>query len=224
MRLLLVEDDPRLGPALRTSLVEAGMAVDWVRRGDDALAAALVSSIDVVVLDVMLPGSDGFEVCRAMRGHRLSTPVLMLTARDSVDDRVRGLESGADDYLVKPFALKELLARIQAVARRHLPNRTSVLQCGRVSLDTAAHVCTVSGESVVLTRKEFAILEHLMRNPGRLVSRAQVLEHVWSYDFEGGRNLVEVYIGRLRRKLRGSGAMDPITTVRGVGYRLEARP
>jgi DNA-binding response OmpR family regulator len=200
------------------------MAVDWVRDGNEALAAAMAAPIDVVVLDVMLPGSDGFEVCRAMRGRRLSTPVLMLTARDSVDDRVRGLEAGADDYLVKPFALRELIARIKALARRHLPDRNSVLKTGQISLDTSAHQCRVGDHVVELTLKEFAILEHLMRNPGRLVTRGQVLEHVWNYDFDGGRNLVEVYIGRLRRKLAQAGVTDPIATVRGLGYRLEARP
>jgi DNA-binding response OmpR family regulator len=200
------------------------MVVDWVRDGDDAVAAAMATPIDVVVLDVMLPGRDGFEVCRAMRSRRLSTPILMLTARDSVDDRVRGLEAGADDYLVKPFALRELIARIKALARRHLPDRTSVLKSGGINLDTAAHVCTVGDHVIELTMKEFAILEHLMRNPGRVVTRGQVLEHVWNYDFEGGRNLIEVYVGRLRRKLAKVGVTDPIATVRGLGYRLEARP
>jgi DNA-binding response OmpR family regulator len=200
------------------------MAVDWVRDGDEALAAARAAPLDVVVLDVMLPGRDGFEVCRAMRSRRLSTRILMLTARDSVDDRVRGLEAGADDYLVKPFALRELVARINALGRRHLPDRNSILTSGGISLDTSAHVCTVGDHVIDLTMKEFAILEHLMRNPGRVVTRGQVLEHVWNYDFEGGRNLIEVYIGRLRRKLATAGGTDPITTVRGLGYRLEARP
>ncbi len=224
MRLLLVEDDSRLGPSLRRSLTEMGMAVDWVRNGEEALVAAMSTSIDVIVLDVMLPGRDGLDVCRAMRAQRLKTPVLMLTARDAVDDRVRGLEAGADDYLVKPFALRELTARIRALARRHLPDRTAVLRVGPIKLDTTAHLCRAGDVPVELTLKEFSVLEHLMRHPGRLVSRNEILEHVWNYDFEGGRNLIEVYIGRLRRKFVAAGIQDPIATVRGLGYRLEPQP
>jgi DNA-binding response OmpR family regulator len=147
----------------------------------------------------------------------------MLTARDAVDDRVRGLEAGADDYMVKPFAMRELLARIRALARRHLPDRTSVLTAGDIVLDTAAHTLKVSDTYVELTAKEFAILDFFMHHPGRLLTRAQIIDHVWDYDFEGGHNLVEVYMGRLRRKLIAAGAGDPFVTVRGAGYRLEPR-
>jgi DNA-binding response OmpR family regulator len=146
----------------------------------------------------------------------------MLTARDSVDDRVGGLEAGADDYLVKPFAMREVVARIRALARRHLPERGGSLTAGKVSLDTGGHILKVDGKVVELTAKEFAILEYFLLNRGRLLTRTQIIEHVWDYDFEGGRNLVEVYVGRLRRKLTEAGAPDPFATVRGAGYRYDA--
>jgi DNA-binding response OmpR family regulator len=174
-------------------------------------------------MDVMLPGTDGLAVSRQLRQQKVSTPILMLTARDAVDDRVSGLEAGADDYMVKPFAMRELLARIRALARRHLPDRTSVLTAGSIVLDTAAHTLRVSGRNVELTAKEFAILDFFMHHPGRLLSRTQIIEHVWDYDFDGGHNLVEVYMGRLRRKLTEAGAPDPFVTIRGAGYRLEPR-
>lgn len=219
MRLLLVEDDRRLAANLGRGLGEADCAVDVVHDGDEGLAAALATRYDVVVLDVMLPSLDGFAICRTLRDRRVKTPILMLTARDAVDDRVRGLESGADDYLVKPFALRELLARVRALARRHIPDRGAVLTAGVVALDTAAHLLRVNGTPVELTAKEFAILEHLLLHRGHLVTRSQILEGVWDYEFEGGRNLVEVYIGRLRHKIASAGGGEPIVTVRGAGYR-----
>jgi two-component system OmpR family response regulator len=222
MRVLLVEDDKRLAAGLRRGLGESGMAVDAVHHGEDALAAASSTPYDVIVLDVMLPGRDGLEVARQIRGRKVGTPILMLTALDAVEDRVRGLEAGADDYLVKPFAVRELIARLRALARRHLPDRTAVLEVGMLVLDTGAHTLTAAGREVPLTAKEFAILEFFMHNPGRLLTRSQVIEHAWDYDFDGGRNLVEVYMGRLRRKLGEAGVRDPFVTVRGSGYRLEA--
>jgi DNA-binding response OmpR family regulator len=222
MRVLLVEDDKRLAAGLRRGLGESGMAVDAVHHGEDALAAASTTPYDVIVLDVMLPGADGLEVARQIRGRKVGTPILMLTALDAVEDRVRGLEAGADDYLVKPFAVRELIARLRALARRHLPDRTAVLAVGMLVLDTGAHTLTARGREVPLTAKEFAILEFFMHNPGRLLTRSQVIEHAWDYDFDGGRNLVEVYMGRLRRKLADAGVRDPFVTVRGSGYRLEA--
>jgi two-component system, OmpR family, response regulator len=222
MRVLLVEDDQRLAASLRRGLGESGMSVDAVHRGDDAVAAASTTAYDVIVLDVLLPGTGGLEVAREIRSRKLGTPILMLTALDAVEDRVRGLEAGADDYLVKPFAVRELIARLRALARRHLPDRTAVLQVGLLVLDTGAHSLTVRGLDVPLTAKEFAILEFFMHNPGRLLTRTQVLEHAWDYDFDGGRNLIEVYMARLRRKLSVAGVKDPFVTVRGAGYRLEA--
>ena len=198
------------------------MAVDVAHDGEEGLAAASSTPYDVIVLDVMLPRLDGLEVTRRLREHRVETPILMLTARDGVDDRVSGLEAGADDYLVKPFALREVIARLRALTRRHVPNRTAQLKAGKVLLDTAAHLLTVDGREVDLTTKEFAILEYFLLNQGRLLTRNQVLEHGWDYDFEGGRNLIEVYIGRLRKKLTEAGAADPFVTVRGSGYRYVA--
>ncbi len=220
MRVLLVEDDRRLAAGLRRGLGESGMAVDLVNSGEDAVAAASSTPYDVIVLDVMLPGKNGFEVTSEIRGRKVGTPILMLTARDAVEDRVAGLESGADDYVVKPFALHELIARLRALARRHLPDRAGTLKVGPLNLDTAAHSLTVEGSEVALTAKEFAILEFFMHNPGRLLTRTQVIEHAWDYDFDGGRNLVEVYMGRIRRKIVAAGAPDPFVTIRGSGYRL----
>jgi DNA-binding response OmpR family regulator len=223
MRVLLVEDDRRLAASMQRGLGESGLAVDVIHDGLEGVAAGLSAAYDVIVLDVMLPGRDGFEVSRELRQQRVSAPILMLTARDAIDDRVRGLEGGADDYMVKPFAIRELIARIRALARRHLPDRTALLAAGAIALDTAAHRLTVNGREVELTAKEFAILDFFLRHPGQLLSRNQIIENVWNYDFEGGVNLIEVYIGRLRRKLTTAGAADPFVTVRGAGYRLEAR-
>ena len=221
MRVLIVEDDRRLATSLRRGLEEASFAVDVVHDGEDAVASAIAAPYEVIVLDVMLPSLDGFGVCRRLRDRKVSTPVLMLTGRDAVDDRVRGLEAGADDYLVKPFALRELIARLRALARRHLPDRNAILRAGPVTLDTAAHVLRVGKERIDLTAKEFAVLEYLLVNRGRLVTRSQILESVWDYDFEGGRNLIEVYIARIRRKINTAGGGDPIVTLRGAGYRYD---
>jgi len=217
-----VEDDHRLAASLRRSLIETRMAVDVVHDGEEALAAGLVTGYDAIVLDVMLPVLDGIEVTRRLREHRVESPILMLTARDSVDERVAGLEAGADDYLVKPFALREVVARLRALTRRHVPNRKAELRAGRVVLDTGAHTMKVDGVYVELTSKEFAILEYFLLNQGQLLTRGQILEHVWDYEFEGGRNLIEVYIGRLRTKLIQAGGGDPFVTVRGSGYRYSA--
>jgi DNA-binding response OmpR family regulator len=222
MRVLLVEDDRRLAFSLRRNLGEAGIAADAVHDGEEGLEAARTTAYDVILLDVMLPDLDGMEVSRRLRQARVHTPILMLTARDSVDDRVGGLESGADDYLVKPFAMRDVVARIRALARRHLPERSGLLTAGRVDLDTGGHILRVDGKVVELTAKEFAILEYFLLNRGRLLTRTQIIEHVWDYDFEGGRNLVEVYVGRLRRKLTEAGAPDPFATVRGAGYRYDS--
>ena len=221
MRLLLVEDDRRLAASLHRGLEEAGFAVDVVHEGEAAVSGAVGTPFDVLILDVMLPGVDGFEVTRRLRRAGVQTPILMLTARDAVDDRVTGLDAGADDYLVKPFALRELVARLRALTRRHLPDRGALLSAGPLVLDTRAHRVRVGERAVELTAKEFAILEYFMLHPGLLLTRGQLFEHVWDYDFEGGRNQIEVYIGRLRRKLGDAGARDPFVTLRGTGYRFE---
>ena len=208
---------------MRHGLEEAGFAADTVYDGEDAVAAALTTDYDVILLDVMLPKLDGIEVGRQLRRHRMEAPILMLTARDSLDDKVLGLERGADDYLVKPFALREVVARIKALTRRHLVDRNSMLVAGPISLDTGARQLLVRGKQVRLTAKEYAILEHFMLNQRRLITREQVIEHVWNFEFDGGRNLIEVYIGRLRKKIVEAGGSDPFATVRGAGYRFEAK-
>jgi DNA-binding response OmpR family regulator len=221
MRILIVEDDLQLATSLLLGLEEAGMAADAVKDGAEALAVATTTTYDVIVLDVMLPDRDGFQVCRGLRQRRVETPILMLTGRDAIEDRVQGLNSGADDYLTKPFALRELVARIKALSRRHLVDRTATLSVGPISLDTVSHVVQVSGQPVELTAKEFAIMEFFMLHPRQVLSREQVLENVWDYAFDGGRNLIEVYMGRLRKKLTDAGIEDPFVTLRGAGYRLD---
>ena len=224
MRVLVVEDDPKLAAALKRGLEEAGMGVAHAWDGNEALAAARASAFDTIVLDVMLPGKvDGFDVAAALRRLRIDTPILMLTGRDAVDDRVRGLEAGADDYLLKPFAFQELVARIRALARRHLPGRSAVLRAGPVSLDSSSRTVTVDGERVHLTAKELSVLEYFLLNPGQVLSRSQVLEYAWAGETDDA-NLVEVYVGRVRRKLVAAGSPDPITTVRGAGYRMDLAP
>jgi DNA-binding response OmpR family regulator len=222
MHVLVVEDDRRLATALRRGLAEEGVAVDWVEDGEEAVSFASATQFDAIVLDIMLQGSDdGFAVCGALRDRRVHTPVLILTARDAIDDRVRGLEAGADDYLVKPFALRELVARVRALARRHLDGRQAVLQAGALRLDTTARTAAVLTRALRLTAKELNILEYFMHHSGQVLTRSQVEQHVWNYDLAPASNLVEVYIGRIRHKLADAGATDPFVTVRGEGYRFE---
>ena len=224
MRVLVVEDDLRLAAALVRGLSESGFVVVHVPDGNTAVATAWAGTFDAIVLDVMLPGGmDGFEVAAQLRAKRVATPVLMLTGRDAVEDRIRGLEAGADDYLLKPFAFDELVARIRALARRHLPERGVVLRVGGVSMDTSGRTVAVDGEAVTMTAKELSVLECFLLHPGQVLSRNQILEHAWqdSDDWSRESNLVEVFVGRVRRKLIAAGSPDPITTVRGAGYRLE---
>jgi DNA-binding response OmpR family regulator len=221
MRILVVEDDHRVAENVATGLERAGFAVDIAGNGHQALDAAKTIAYDAIVLDVMLPGKDGIEVSKDLRESGQAVPILMLTALDEVRERVAGLDAGADDYLSKPFAMAELVARVKALVRRRLPGRNTLIQAGLVVLDTAAHTVRVQDVAVALTAKEYAILEFLMVNRGQLVSRSQVLEHVWGFELEGGDNLVEVMLGRIRRKLSTAGAGNPVTTVRGAGYRFE---
>ncbi|MEO8744244.1 MAG: response regulator transcription factor [Candidatus Dormibacter sp.] len=221
MRILVVEDDDRVAANVLTGLERVGFQVDVARDGNEALSAARAIDYDAMVLDVMLPGLDGIAVSKRLREAGKGTPILMLTALDEVEERVAGLDAGADDYLSKPFAMAELVARVKALVRRQLPGRISHIEAGPLVLDTGAHTLRADRALVPLTAKEYAILEFLMINRGQLVSRLQVLDHVWGFEFDGGDNLVEVLIGRIRRKLREAGAGQPVTTVRGAGYRFE---
>jgi len=220
MRILLVEDNHRLNASLRQSLVEDGYAVDSAFDGEEGEELAVLTSYDVIILDIMLPIKDGLEVCRSLRKKHNNTPVLMLTARDTVDDRILGLDSGADDYLIKPFALGELRARLRALLRRDGGDKSSLLIIGDLTLDPATHVAERGGQVVQLTAKEFSLLEYFMRNAGRMISRQVVEDHVWDYDFVSGSNVVDVYIRRLRRKIDDPFDVKLFETVRGAGYRL----
>ncbi len=220
MRVLIVEDEQRIAAFLERGLKEEGWAVDVVHNGDDALDWAAAAEYDVIVLDVLLPGRDGFTVCRELRARGAQTPVLMLTARDAVDDRVTGLDSGADDYLVKPFAFKELLARLRALTRRQGDSRSTELRVGDLTLDTLTRTARRGDKRIELTAKEYSLLEYLMRHPGRLLSRTQIAEHVWNFDFYSESNVVDVYIRYLRRKIDEGFDQKLIRTVRGAGYKI----
>jgi two-component system OmpR family response regulator len=221
MRILLVEDEPKMAAAIAKGLRREGYAVDTAADGSDALLQAHVYEYDVIVLDVMLPRTDGFTVCDTLRREGLWAPVLMLTARDQLDDRIRGLDVGADDYLVKPFSLRELLARLRALLRRRLPERPTVLQVGDVWLDPATHEVRRAGRAVELTAREFALLQFMMEHPGEALTRTSLLEHVWDENYIGPSNVVDVYVGYLRKKLERPFGRGLIRTVRGVGYTLE---
>jgi two-component system, OmpR family, response regulator len=224
MRVLIVEDEAKLAKLLERGLREEGYAADIAGRGEDALWMAAAASYDVLVLDVMLPGVDGFEVCRRLRNDGVWVPVLMLTARDDVDDRVTGLDAGADDYLAKPFAFDELLARLRALTRRSPVERPVVIEVGGLRLDPAAHRAWRGEVEIQLSAKEFALLERFMRRPGVVLTRAQLLDAAWDMAFESRSNIVDVYIRYLREKIDRPFGCDSIETVRGVGYRLRSDP
>jgi heavy metal response regulator len=219
MRVLVVEDQPNVASYVRRALAEQGYAVDLAATGAEALYCATAFTYDLIVLDVMLPEIDGMTVCRRLRSQGCQASVLMLTARDSVDDRVLGLDAGADDYLVKPFELKELLARLRALARRGAA-RSATLQVANLSLDTRAHVVMRDEILIKLTAKEYAVLECLMREPGRVLTRSEIAASVWNYDSENQSNVVDVYIRNLRRKIDDPFEPKLIHTVRGAGYSL----
>ncbi|HEU5423488.1 MAG TPA: response regulator transcription factor [Nitrolancea sp.] len=220
MRILVVEDNRRLSVGLKRCLEAEGYAVDCAYDGTEGLDYAEAAPYDAIVLDLMLPGRDGVEVCRVLRLRGYAAPILMLTARDAVEDRVRGLDSGADDYLVKPFALEELHARLRALLRRQLPQRGGSIVLGDLEVDPATHGVARAGRPVVLTAREFALLELFVRHPNQIITREMAESHIWSYDYEGTSNVVDVYVRRLRRKLDDPFAHRLIVTVRGVGYRL----
>jgi two-component system, OmpR family, response regulator len=220
MRILVVEDEEKMAGLIRRGLREEGMAVDVAGRGEDALWMAGSTEFDAIILDLMLPGIDGFETCRRLRDDGVWAPILMLTARDAVEDRVAGLDHGADDYLLKPFSFAELLARLRALVRRGRGERPAVLEVGDLRLDPATHRVSRDGTEISLSAKEFALLEVFMRHPGEAISRFQLLEHAWNYDYENRSNVVDVYVRYLREKIDRPFGTKSIETVRGVGYRL----
>jgi two-component system, OmpR family, response regulator len=220
MRVLVVEDDVKMAALLRRGLAEEGLSADVARTGDDALWMAAATEYDAIVLDVMLPGADGFEVCRRLREAGRWAPVLMLTARDAVEDRVEGLDAGADDYLTKPFSFAELLARLRALARRPPLERPAVVEVGDLRLDPATRQVWRDGAEIDLSAKEFALLETFMRRPGEVLTRYQLLEHCWDYGYENRSNVVDVYVRYLREKVDRPFGRSSLETVRGAGYRL----
>ena len=220
MRVLVVEDDVALAAAIRRGLRTDGVVADVAVRGEDALWMAGATAFDAIVLDVLLPGIDGFETCRRLRAEGVWTPVLMLTARDAVGDRVRGLDQGADDYLTKPFALAELLARLRAIARRGPMERPTRLEVGELALDPATRQVWRGGEEIHLSAKEFVLLEAFMRRPGEVLSAYDLLELAWDYDYENRSNVVQVYVRYLREKIDRPFGVESLETVRGAGYRL----
>jgi len=224
MRILVIEDEDAIATFLAEGLGKAGYAVDQATTGAEALYWAGIASYNVIVLDIMLPDMDGYAVCTQLRGRGIQTPVLMLTARDAIEDRITGLDSGADDYLVKPFAFSELLARIRALLRREPLVRGTVLQLENLTLDTVARQVFRGGHHIPLTSKEYSVLECLLRHPDQTLTRAAIAEHVWNYDFDNVSNLVDVYIHTLRRKLDAGQRTKLLHTVWGVGYRLSTDP
>jgi DNA-binding response OmpR family regulator len=222
MRLLLVEDNHRLSASLAMNLTHEGYSVDVAYDGQEGQDLAELTPYDLIILDILLPRKDGLEVCRDLRRRRVHTPILLLTARDTVEDRVKGLDEGADDYLVKPFAMRELLARLRALLRRHHPEIGTQLACGDLVMDPATHSVEREGQPIDLTPREYALLEYLLYHPNQVVTREMIEQHIWDYDVAVGSNVVDVYIRRLRRKIDDPFATPLLTTIRGVGYRLTA--
>jgi len=220
MRVLVVEDSRRLAGIVKRGLLEEGYAVDNAYDGEEAEYMAESTPFDVVILDIMLPKKDGLAVCRDLRAKAVNTPILMLTAKDGVEDKVIGLDSGADDYLVKPFAFSELLARIRALLRREVLPKTQKLQIGELLLHPLSREVWKNGAALELTAKEYAILEYFMRRPNAVVTRTMLGESVWDYEFDGLSNVIDVYVRRIRQKIDEDGRPSLIQTVRGAGYRL----
>ena len=220
MRILVVDDDRRLCSIVKRGLIEEAHSVDVAYDGEEGGYLAEVNPYDLIILDIMMPKKDGIEVCRELRSKNINIPIMMLTAKDAVEDRVKGLDSGADDYVVKPFAFSELLARVRALLRREGPLKSSEITVGELVLDTRTRELRKGERIIELTTKEYTILEYLMRHPNMVVTRTMVEEHAWDYDFDSLSNVVDVYIRRLRRKMDDRGGENVIQTVRGAGYRL----
>jgi DNA-binding response OmpR family regulator len=224
MRILVIEDDVKTASFIQKALREEGFAVDVCHNGDDALQLSETTAYDSLVLDIMLPGRDGLSVLRQLRERRNPVPVLLLSARGEVHERVDGLNAGADDYLPKPFVLAELIARVRAMGRRGSESRAAVLQVADLTLDTVTREARRAGSAIELTTREYRLLEYLMQSSGRVCGRMSILEKVWDYDFDPGTNLVDVYVRRLREKIDAGADVKLIHTVRGVGYVLKATP
>ena len=224
MRILVIEDNHRLSSSLAANLAHEGYSVDAAYDGQEGQDLAELTPYDLIILDILLPKKDGLQVCRDLRRRRIHTPILLLTARDGVEDRVQGLDYGADDYLVKPFAMRELLARLRALLRRQSPYTNGRLEIGDLVVDPVTHTVEREGRSIDLTPKEFALLEFLLYHPNQVVTRELIEQHIWNYDFECESNVIDVYVRRLRRKIDAPFAVKLLTTVRGVGYRLQPPP
>ena len=221
MRVLVVEDERRLAGIIKRGLIEEGYAVDTVYDGEEAQYMGETTSYDIIILDIMLPKKDGIAVCKELRAKKINTPILMLTARDSVEDRVKGLDSGADDYMIKPFAFSELLARIRALLRRETISKTPRLQVGELILDTLTREAWRGDRKIELTTKEYSILEYFMSHPNMVITRTMLEENAWDYEYDSMSNIIDVYIRRLRHKIDGDVDDSLIQTVRGAGYRLK---
>jgi heavy metal response regulator len=221
MRILVVEDEKRLARIIKQGLAEEGYAVDAVHDGKDALHLAESTPFNVIILDIMLPEIDGITVCQTLRLRKINSPILMLTAKDSIEDRVKGLDAGADDYLVKPFAFSELSARIRALLRRETTVKTPTLQVNGLVMNTVTREVRKGNKKIDLTTKEFSILEYFMRNPNAVITRTMIEENIWNYDFDVLSNVIDVYIRRLRIKIDDDGRDSFIQTLRGAGYRLK---
>jgi len=222
MRILVVEDDRKVGAFLQKGLREEQYAVDLCRDGTEAVYQAQVNPYDAIILDVMLPGKDGFTICRELRENAVLTPILMLTAKDAIQDKVTGLSLGADDYLTKPFSFSELLARIRALLRRNQDYKAGELKVGDLVLDPLRRVVNRAGKKISLTGKEYALLEYLMRNKGRILTPTMIIEHVWDRNYDGASNVVNVYISHLREKIDRDFDQDLIQTYRGHGFKIDA--
>ena len=222
MKILVVEDDKKLGSLLRKGLEAQGFVVDFSADGDEGFTLATTRSYDAVVLDIMLPGRDGLSILRNLRERQLTVPVILCTARSALNERLDGLNLGADDYLTKPFYIEELIARLHALIRRASGQQTNLLQCGSITVNLLTREVKCGAKPVELTAREFALLTYLMRSPGRTFSRTQICEHVWNYHFDPGTNLVDVYVQHLRKKLHNGTGQPIIETVRSVGYRIPA--
>lgn len=224
MRVLVIEDEKKIASFIRKGLEAEGFVVEVSNRGDEGYTLATTRSYEVMVLDILLPGRDGLSILRSLRERRLPLPVILLTARSELNERLEGLNLGADDYLTKPFYIEELIARIHAVTRRASGATQGILGVGDLTMNLLTREVQRGGVALVLTPREFTLLEHLMRSPGRVLTRVQICEHVWGYDFDPGSNLVEVYIQRLRKKVDAEASVKRIETIRGVGYRLKPQP